>query len=80
MELIEKLIIAILVVIAGCVLAFPVFIYRSAKSTSFELQKSEWVCTKTEPREVRTTMVVGKVLIPRTDTRNVCVQYSERRT
>lgn len=79
MDLAEKLIVAILVVIIGGVLAFPIFIYRAAKSPTFELRKADWACTKTEKREVRTTMIVGKVIIPRTDIRDVCVQYSERR-
>lgn len=79
MDIFEKFIIAIMVVIFGFLLAIPIFAYRESKSPSFELRKSEWACTKTEKREVRTNMIVGKVIIPRTDIRDVCIQYSERR-
>jgi hypothetical protein len=79
MDIFEKFIIATVVVFFGFLMAIPVFIYRDAKSPTFELRKADWSCTKTEKREVRTNMIVGKVIIPRTDIRNVCIQYSENR-
>ena len=70
-----------LAMIGVVVLGIAAIIYaavQDSNSPHIGLLKSEWSCTKTEPRTYTQMMLVGKVMVPQIITDTVCVEYTRR--
>lgn len=50
----------------------------NSQAETFELYKSEWVCTESHQQFVTTNILVGKVSVPQVYVFDVCTNYSRK--
>ena len=75
MFLVEALIV---IAIVGILAVIVIQSWNNRNDPKEILNTNDWICLKTEPREYTYPMIVGKVTIMQTGTKDECVQWKRR--